>query len=1607
MELNIVCAELERLYELDELKQLSATLLGWDPARVGGVTAKSSFVRALTQRCAEMDALEALLDAVVATHADVDPRVVQLRSRGFVPVEELAPGDAVGPYFIMKKIGSGRLGVTYRARSSEADVRLRLLFRETAREARGVQRYFTHTRLVGTVAHPGLPTTVTAGEIAEGRLGVVHDFIEGATLAERVGARGTSFRELRPVLLQILEVLAELHQRRLAHGALHAGNVLITDGPTGPSVSLLDAGSNLVRVRASLTNGHDHRLSTIGSPYTVAPEQIQGALPDPKSDVYAFGAMVFQLIAGRPVFGGGSPLRSLVGHLELEPPHLTSIAARGSASPDVDEWLLELLSKDPSKRPESAADLITQVKALGRKSMAGYTMISDEELVQRLQALAANPADDAEAAALEASADAGANPQHLAEGFQWIADQLAPDQAALRRQMLLRAGRLYEAAELPENAEVLYAQLLEADLNDVEAEAALDRVKRQLGKHEELIETLLEQSEEASGPVRASLLARIAKLYRDELQDTEQALFAYTQALCEEPDDDAVASEIERIAGSKQPAWEEVLSTCTEAAGADPGSPGSQMLYLRIGRWYLDKIARPDLALNCFGAVLNHEPSNDEALAGMAAVYRKTQAWAELGQALIRRAELAPPALGRELRAEAGELLEEKLGNAAAARELYEAVLAEDAGHERAGEALGRMVEQAGDFGRLARLLEQRADASGGALRVRLFCRAAEVHEDKLDDGDAAARCYAQALADEPTNPAALRGLDRAYAKTGKFTELLEVLQKQLEQAQTARQKVVVLERIAAVNEEEFLNFAAAAQACELSLDLDPENDAALTSLARCYRMLERWSDVALVYERHLQLLEDRDRRQEKTLALARVLHQNLNAGDRAAAAYEEVLKLNPGHFESLEALALLRGKSGDTAAALDAFDALAEGAETPEARAEHYQRAAKFLEKAGNLDAAVQRYKLALDADPNNRQIWRALRDAQVARGDHAGAVELLERELGQTEGESARGRISGDIARICYEHLKDFGRAEVTARRALGLDPGNVDALTVLGHVAFSEGNFLEASTYYEQVVRHAELFEREDALRVLTSYIDALTKVGAAEKALGICDGMVRIAQDDPTALQKAAEIVFLHGEPQKAFGLYRDLIQRFEDQLSDDELGLAHYRLGESARKSGDLELARQQLERSLELNPNAPETYAALARLHEARQDWQAAIRILHHELGLVDAEQRVEILLQIGDLAGGKLNDHGYAGQNYLAALSERPNDRKVLNKLMQLYSSAKDWPRLLDIVLRLSDLVDEPQQRAKYLHTAGKLAAKELGDVRRGVELLTHAVELDPKNSAALNEAIELHRRAGDHEGVKELLKQRITIASEAGDRPTLLASLHQLFDTYLHHLNKPDQAVAVLESAQELDPTPQRAATLRKLYLSDPERHLDKAAAELAKELKNSPFSPEPYQQLRRIYTEVRQPDAAWCACQALSVLGRATPDELKFYERMRSEEAAPVQSVLDEGDLIELIMPPETDTVLTSVFALIAPAVVAAHGKPLEAFGLTPEHRLEFETYPYGSVYSLHYAAQALGVAEPPFFQDPSNDGGLEFLHTVVPSVLIGQAALESQLSAQASA
>src|SRR6185503_15643405 len=178
--------------------------------------------------------------------------------------------------------------------------------------------------------------------------------------------------------------------------------------------------------------------------------------------------------------------------------------------------------------------------------------------------------------------------------------------------------------------------------------------------------------------------------------------------------------------------------------------------------------------------------------------------------------------------------------------------------------------------------------------------------------------------------------------------------------------------------------------------------------------------------------------------------------------------------------------------------------------------------------------------------------------------------------------------------------------------------------------------------------------------------------------------------------------------------------------------------------------------------------------------WDEALRAMYAMLERVSSDERVDVLLSMGDIAGGKLRDPTYAAKNYLSALSERPNDRKILMKLMQLYSEEKDWRKLVRVVLKLADFVDDDKQKAKYLHTAALVARKEMGDTDRALEILDQALVADPRMEAALEEALTLRRAKQDWEGVKQLLKHKIQYGSEGDNKPKLIAALHELAELY-----------------------------------------------------------------------------------------------------------------------------------------------------------------------------------------------------------------------------------
>jgi tetratricopeptide (TPR) repeat protein/tRNA A-37 threonylcarbamoyl transferase component Bud32 len=1629
--IDILRAELERLFSLDEMTSMSQRLLGLDPEEVGGATAKASFAQALTERCLDGDRIDALVDVILVSRQGVDPRVRDVV--GLFGKEELLPGKALGPYVIGRKLGESELSIVYAAKHGAEERVLKVLRREACRDKRAVQRYLTANRLVAEVEHPGLPQWLEAGE-SDGAYWISYAHVESMQpLSTRFARTGPShINELRPLLRSILEPLAALHEARIAHGDLKLENVLVgraDDG--GVKVTLIDFGTDRLRQRPTVANGHTGVLVVFGSPKTVAPEQVRGMRSDAATDVYAFGAMMYELLSGKPVFSFENATDAAFAHVAKTPEPPSAKAPRGWITRDVDHFVLSLLAKDPDRRPRDASALLDEIDSLGRTSASIRVAVEafPEERLTSLVDILIDAPDDAESAiALEGAIDEGADPTKVAEAFESAAglvDSTSDEGLETKKALLYRAARIFgAAAKDKERAERVYIELVRLDPKDEIAENALGEVRKSLGKYAEVVESLIQRSEDVGpGEERARIFAEIGRLCATELEDPDQGILAYARALCEVPTAREYAEEIEVLAERKANLYNEVLATLTEGIHSEALSIVERNTLLAYaGRWYDQKLARPDLGLLAFQQILASDPAHEEASEGLTSIYRKAQQWPELVQALVSRADAAGSSpRARELRTEAAEIFEQRLSDAARAKELLAQVLAEDPGHVRAGDGMARIAERTGDFKALVAVLERRAESRRGRDKADALLKVAEVYEDNLDDVPEATRRFEAVLAIEPQDLQALKGLDRIYSRTGKYRELLDNLERQVSIAATPRQKITLYERMAALHDEEFLDHTRAADCLEDILALDPDNDAALTALPRHYRALDEWDQLEKLYERHAEMTLDDTRRLELTLARARVLAENIGSPDRAMRAYEEALAMEPEHAGALEALARLREMTGDAHAALTAIEALAAKATTAEGRAEQWMRAARLLEGRGDRDGAIERYKMALEANPKEAAASTALRQAYAARGEASGVVALIEKELEFAEGKIAKARLYAELARVQREELRDTEAAEGNAKIALDLDPSNADALLVLGDLAFEAERYLEASKHLESLVGRATVLPKEDAVRALVRYVesygrsfaarssspavkegrDSVTSLATEHPRMNVAvDALVQIASSDARALARVGRVVFDSGDAAAARGIYEQLLNLHGEELPGPDRADAMWRLGELLRRLGELDKAVDLLRDAADTNPLAPEPLAALARVYEATRDWEEVVRTKRRRLEVAVGSERFDLLLEIAEIEFAKLNDRARASKTYVAALEERPDDRKLLTKLMQLYSEEKDWAKLVEVVLRLADFVDDPKQRAKYMHTAAIVSSRQIGDHQQALSFYERAIEFDPALTRATDEAIELRREIGDHDGVERLLKGQLEQAKQAQDRAKIVEVLDQLGELYRKLLNEPELAIDAYEAAQAFDPEgKERGETLAELYASDVTQYLDKAVRSQAQILHRNPYRVESYKLLRRLYTEARRPDPAWCLCQALSVLNLAEPDEERFYRRHRADNAAPAQAVLDEEDWVQRLVHEDVDPLVTRIFAMIQPTIIRARTQPLEALGYDRAYQVDLSAQPYPVAQTLYYVHGVLGFEAPPVFQNPNDPAGLDFLHAHTPAIVLGRAAFES--------
>ncbi|MGH9334106.1 MAG: protein kinase domain-containing protein [Vicinamibacteria bacterium] len=276
-------------------------------------------------------------------------------------------GQRVGPYAIREPLGAGGMGEVYRARDTrlDRDVAIKVMPADFAQDPERLRRFKQEACSAGMLNHPNILTVHDAG-IHDGLPYIVSELLEGVTLRERLAQSSMPAHRSVDFAAQIARGMAAAHEKGITHRDLKPENLLITrDG----RVKILDFG--LAKLRRPLagveTEGTTAEARTeagvvLGTAGYMAPEQARGQEADHRADIFAFGAILYEMLTGRRAFSGASRVEILSAILKEEPP------PPPEAGPAADPWLSRVwrrcLEKNPEDRFQSARDLAFVMEAL-------------------------------------------------------------------------------------------------------------------------------------------------------------------------------------------------------------------------------------------------------------------------------------------------------------------------------------------------------------------------------------------------------------------------------------------------------------------------------------------------------------------------------------------------------------------------------------------------------------------------------------------------------------------------------------------------------------------------------------------------------------------------------------------------------------------------------------------------------------------------------------------------------------------------------------------------------------------------------------------------------------------------------------------------------------------------------------------------------------------------------------------------------------------------------------------------------------------------------------------------------------------------------------------
>ncbi|MFY9530333.1 MAG: protein kinase [Candidatus Acidiferrales bacterium] len=281
-------------------------------------------------------------------------------------------GQTLGPYHIVGKIGAGGMGEVYRARDTRLNrmVAVKVLPTHLADRPELRERFEREARTIGSLNHPHICTLHDIGH-QDGIDYLVMEYLEGETLAQRLAKGPLPLEQVLQYAIEIADALDKAHRKGVTHRDLKPGNVMLSKSGS----KLLDFGLAKLKPEAAPATVPFSQLPTakdaitaqgtiLGTLQYMAPEQLEGKEADARTDIFAFGVVVYEMATGKKAFEGKSQASVIGAILKDDPPSISSL--QPMTPPSLDRVVKACLAKEPDERWQTASDLCRELKWIAK-----------------------------------------------------------------------------------------------------------------------------------------------------------------------------------------------------------------------------------------------------------------------------------------------------------------------------------------------------------------------------------------------------------------------------------------------------------------------------------------------------------------------------------------------------------------------------------------------------------------------------------------------------------------------------------------------------------------------------------------------------------------------------------------------------------------------------------------------------------------------------------------------------------------------------------------------------------------------------------------------------------------------------------------------------------------------------------------------------------------------------------------------------------------------------------------------------------------------------------------------------------------------------------------